>query len=351
MPCCVTTLSRWSLPGPHGVIWTTGPTRARRGRRRTLTTGAGRLGQAQLGYGDGDETTVVGFGPNELQKHITTYFRHVFTLQDTSRFTGLTLDLLRDDGAAVYLNGVEIARDLLPVGAAYSDTALPVPGPVDGEDDAQFHSFQVDPRLLIQGRNVLAVEVHQGRPTSDDLSFDLRLRATQTRPAVELPLVPDVDEYSIDLTGLVGKTIDIVLAGAGTADFTGQSLQLLDPTYANVLATASPSVGETPLPNHQLAILGFVVPQDGIYPIRLTSLVDGQLHAAGNRGGHVRHGTERRGDRLSCAVSIRRAALWASCRPAPGRASRRTRKTPSASAPSNRTSRASVASWRTMSSR
>ena len=32
-------------------------------------------GAAQLGYGDGDEATVIGFGPNPMNRYITTYFR------------------------------------------------------------------------------------------------------------------------------------------------------------------------------------------------------------------------------------------------------------------------------------
>ena len=32
-------------------------------------------GFAELGYGDGDENTVVSYGPNSANKYITTYFR------------------------------------------------------------------------------------------------------------------------------------------------------------------------------------------------------------------------------------------------------------------------------------
>src|SRR5439155_26286496 len=35
-------------------------------------------GPAQLGYGDGDEATVVAFGPDPNNKYITTYFRRSF---------------------------------------------------------------------------------------------------------------------------------------------------------------------------------------------------------------------------------------------------------------------------------
>jgi len=35
-------------------------------------------GPAQLGYGDGSERTVVGYGPSAAHKYITTYFRRAF---------------------------------------------------------------------------------------------------------------------------------------------------------------------------------------------------------------------------------------------------------------------------------
>ena len=34
-------------------------------------------------------------------------------------------------------------------------------------------NFPINPTLLVQGTNCLAVEVHQQRPDSSDLSFDL----------------------------------------------------------------------------------------------------------------------------------------------------------------------------------
>ena len=40
-------------------------------------------GYAELGYGDGDEITVVGYGNDEDNKYTTTYFRHMFVATDT----------------------------------------------------------------------------------------------------------------------------------------------------------------------------------------------------------------------------------------------------------------------------
>ena len=121
-------------------------------------------GPAQLGFGDGDEDTTIQRG------YITYYFRHRFTIDDISIVAGLSVDLLRDDGAVVYLNGIEIARDNI-TGEVTSDTLAS-----NADDDGQnFHNFKVTSEAAVEGENVLAVEVHQVNQTSSDLSFDLRL--------------------------------------------------------------------------------------------------------------------------------------------------------------------------------
>ncbi|HXG49736.1 MAG TPA: Ig-like domain-containing protein [Methylomirabilota bacterium] len=127
-------------------------------------------GPAQLGYGDGDEATVVSYGPDANNKYITTYFRRAFTVANSAGLTNFTLSILRDDGAAVYLNGVEVLRDNLPAGASYNTTAI------DNSEDTTV--VGINPSLVLPGTNVLAVEVHQVSPTSSDLSFDLSFTAT-----------------------------------------------------------------------------------------------------------------------------------------------------------------------------
>lgn len=130
-------------------------------------------GPAQLGYGEGDERTVVGFGPSSSSKWITAYFRHAFRLDSTNGVRSLTLRLLRDDGAIVYLNGRELARSSIREGAVVGSTTA------DGApDDGQvFVEFELPAGSLRPGRNVLAVELHQAAPTSSDASFDLELSA------------------------------------------------------------------------------------------------------------------------------------------------------------------------------
>jgi hypothetical protein len=134
-------------------------------------------GPAQLGYGDADEATVVNCGPSapacNVGNFITTYFRHAFAVFDASAFSTLTLRVLRDDGAVVYLNGVEVFRTNMPAGAVtYATLASSAVG---AADESVFYETAVDPALLVDGANLLSVEIHQAAAISSDVSFDLEL--------------------------------------------------------------------------------------------------------------------------------------------------------------------------------
>jgi len=135
-------------------------------------------GASELGYGDGDEATVVSYGPNAGSKYVTTYFRKKFSVADAASYDDLTLYLLRDDGAVVYLNGTEIIRSNMPAGTIYYDTFASEF--VDGEGENTMHTFSIDPHYLMEGENVIAAEIHQQNLTSSDISFDLRLTGTHT---------------------------------------------------------------------------------------------------------------------------------------------------------------------------
>ena len=143
-------------------------------------------GPAQLGYGDGDEATLVRCGPSAptctSANFITTYFRKSFTVDNPASIPQLQLALLRDDGAVVYLNGVEVARSNMPAGAIAAATAASTA--VSGTGETSFFGFPLPAELLSAGANVIAVEVHQSGATSSDISFDASLRVTAATPLV-----------------------------------------------------------------------------------------------------------------------------------------------------------------------
>jgi hypothetical protein len=141
--------SGWREPGFPDAGWAQGP--------------------AQLGYGDGDEATVVNCGACTCPcnpKYITTYYRHGFAVADPTQVEQLTVSLLRDDGAVVFLNGVEIFRSNMDLGPV--DYLTPASTAIGGSSETGFFDKTVDPGLLVAGPNLLAVEIHQSGPTSSD---------------------------------------------------------------------------------------------------------------------------------------------------------------------------------------
>ncbi|MEX2188769.1 MAG: DNRLRE domain-containing protein [Pirellulales bacterium] len=135
-------------------------------------------GAAQFGRGDGDEATT-------LANVTTTYFRQSFDVADKSRFSGLNLNVLRDDGVAVYLNGTEVYRNNLTAGAAYNTNAA---SSVSTEGESTFQMTTISTAELVDGTNVLAVEIHQAGGGSTDLTFDLQLVGVDT----DAPVVADL---------------------------------------------------------------------------------------------------------------------------------------------------------------
>lgn len=130
-------------------------------------------GNAELGYGDGGEATVVSYGPDAHSKYITTYFRKHFTVEDTSIYKKLKIRIQRDDGAVIYLNGKEIYRTNMPQGIILYKTLASKP--VNGFEESSYENFTIDSSVLISGHNVIAVEIHQVKPSSSDISFNFQL--------------------------------------------------------------------------------------------------------------------------------------------------------------------------------
>ena len=127
-------------------------------------------GNAQLGYGDGDEATIVSYGSNASNKYITTYFRKTISIANPSSFTSILGNVKRDDGIAIYVNGTEVYRNNLAAGAAYNTL-----GTLASDDGATAQTFNFSPSAFVSGNNVIAVEIHQNSVTSTDISFDLQL--------------------------------------------------------------------------------------------------------------------------------------------------------------------------------
>jgi chitodextrinase len=147
-------------------------------RNPTFNDTTWKIGNAQFGYGEGDEATVVSYGGDPEKRYVTTYFRKTINVANPAALSNIVLGLLRDDGAVVYLNGVEVARSNMPTGTITFKTQPDINVPT--ADENTYFPYTIPAALLTTGTNTIAVELHQKGWTNNDLSFDLRLTANQT---------------------------------------------------------------------------------------------------------------------------------------------------------------------------
>ena len=150
-------------------------------------------GNAQLGYGGKGETTVIGFGGVTTNKYPTAYFRKTVSITNLENKNNFSINILVDDGAAVYVNGKEVGRYNLPVGTLSFNTFA------SSSNNGNRATFTVAKNLLLEGDNVIAVEVHQNAVTSSDLMFNLEMNcetssvpATITQPIYNTTLTKDI---------------------------------------------------------------------------------------------------------------------------------------------------------------
>lgn len=115
----------------------------------------------------------------------TMYFSTTFDLPAVLPGGVFKLAYQVDDGAVLYLNGVEISRINMPAGTISHDTlaATQIVSPVCTTNTITVTN-------LASGINVLAAEVHQNTPTSPDVVFGLEVQATLV-PLRVLPAAPD----------------------------------------------------------------------------------------------------------------------------------------------------------------
>ena len=150
-----------------------------------------RSGDAELGAGDAadgrPERTAIDIGPAGARYQVI-YFRKKFNVTNPSQYDALELEALIDDGAIFFLNGREVARMNVSGGAnGFTYTNL---GALNEAAFLTVTDARLVPSALIEGENIMCVQVHQTNATSADLSFDLRLKARKTTFTTPVHLPP-----------------------------------------------------------------------------------------------------------------------------------------------------------------
>ncbi len=155
----------WRSPGATGLVgWTTA------------------IGG--IGAGDNDDGTTIP-SPTSV------FLRKTFNINDVSTIHELMLYMDYDDGFVAYINGVEIARATLGTSGVLTPYNTLASGnhEANGYQGLAIDMFEVNllayPNLLVNGENVLAIQVHNVATNSSDLTSNAYLAAGVSTSAVQ----------------------------------------------------------------------------------------------------------------------------------------------------------------------
>jgi len=137
-------------------------------------------GPSMLGYGD-DIETLTDITQPAAPRPAATYFRSTFNVSNPADAFFLDLYLKYDDGAVVYINGVEVARANMSRTAAVTNATF-ASTTVAGEADWKRIMVPCENVNLQATGNVIAVSVHQDAATSSDTRLDVELFAWKKSP-------------------------------------------------------------------------------------------------------------------------------------------------------------------------
>ena len=134
------------------------------------------VGQGGFGYGDNDDNTIIA------SNTISIYLRKTFDIQDINDISHLLLHADYDDGFVAYLNGTEIMRSnnfntFFPSFNTITNNNHEAVLYSGGIPEYKIFSFEDISDLLVQGNNLLAIQVHNSSYTSSDLSSNFFLSA------------------------------------------------------------------------------------------------------------------------------------------------------------------------------
>jgi len=155
-----------------------------------------------VGYGDNDDSTKVAEGT------LTVYMRFHFNVHSKSDIASLLLDIDYDDGFIAYLNGGEIARANIenPVSWDMELNTVHEAGLYKGGMPERFDVSGFIQSYLVEGENVLVIEVHNESSSSSDMSSNVFLHAGITQNGILYQSTPlwfwEPEEVNLEETNL-----------------------------------------------------------------------------------------------------------------------------------------------------
>ena len=170
-------------------------------------------GAAPLGYGDAAIATQIAA---KGTRPVTTYYRSHFQVADANALKGVTVKYLADDGAVVYVNGVEVDRTRMGSGTV-SYTTRADAAPNYAAASASPSEVFVPASALKTGDNLIAVETHVNYLRTPTVSMQASIVRVDGAPENNSSVPSDRNNEPDDAT----KPIDATTVKSGTVIDTG----------------------------------------------------------------------------------------------------------------------------------
>ncbi|NWK57521.1 lamin tail domain-containing protein [Verrucomicrobiaceae bacterium N1E253] len=130
---------------------------------------------APMGYGESHLNTFIS---DMYGNYSTLFLRKTFTVGDASAIEQLQLSLRYDDGIKIWINGSPVYQNLAPGEAANPSPHTATATDSRSESDGAIYISQIletPEDYLVDGNNLIAVQMFNQRLTSGDCHFDLEL--------------------------------------------------------------------------------------------------------------------------------------------------------------------------------
>ena len=181
-------------------------------------------GPSGLGYGDGDDATLLADMRNA---YTTVYMRRLFDVPNPGAVAGLELKVDYDDGFVAWLNGVEVARRNVPAGfRAYNSLASASHEASGGSSGNAPETINLGTFIgqLQPGTNVLAVQGINATLASSDLSMIVELRVPNAPPSAPAGASPGDGSSGVPLNPNLCVQVNDADSATLTATFSGREV-------------------------------------------------------------------------------------------------------------------------------
>ena len=125
------------------------------------------VGPTGIGYGDGDDATVI----EDMRNSYTVIYTRKVVELELATIESLILSCAVDDGFVAYFNGEEIGRFNVAEGEVNNDTTAITANPTGEPVIDNPVEISIARDLLVEGNNIIAFSIHNATLGSSDLTF------------------------------------------------------------------------------------------------------------------------------------------------------------------------------------